>query len=134
MTSGGKVTIDIRQALDEVGELERDKAQMELKKSQLEEKQDEIAVKLAELGVAPADIDTEIDGLERSINRDLAVARGEVKTIKKPELPPGYVDERQETPPMAKARQDVLDAAEPDEESTIVGSGMDELTGMMENL
>lgn len=59
--------MDIKETLEEISRLERDKAQAELRINQVKEKQDELAKRLGALGISPKDLDSEAQKLEISI-------------------------------------------------------------------
>lgn len=67
--------MDIKSALDEIGRIEREKAQLELRQTQLAEKQDSLAKRLALLGVSPKDLDAEVNRLETGIREKLDAIR-----------------------------------------------------------
>jgi hypothetical protein len=73
--------MDIKAALDEIGRIEKEKAQLELRQVQLTEKQDMLAKRMAMLGVSPKELDGEITRLEAGIREKLdAIRKGPAKT------------------------------------------------------
>lgn len=73
--------MDIKATLDEIGRIEKEKAQLELRQTQLTEKQDALAKRLAMLGVSPKELDAEVTRLESGIREKLdAIRQGPAKT------------------------------------------------------
>ena len=73
--------MDIKATLDEIGRIEKEKAQLELRQTQLTEKQDALAKRLAMLGVSPKELEAEVSSLEAGIREKLDVIRqGPAKT------------------------------------------------------
>lgn len=72
--------MDIRKTLDEISNIEREKAQLELRQKQLEEEKDKLAKRLADMGISAKDLDGEIARLESSITERLeAIRKGPIK-------------------------------------------------------
>ena len=73
--------MDIKKTLEEIGRIEKEKAQLELRQSQLSERQDALAKRLALLNVSPKDLDAEVSRLEASIKQRLdEIRNGPAKT------------------------------------------------------
>ena len=73
--------MDIKKALEEIAQIEKEKAQLELRQTQLAEKQDALAKRLALLGVSPKELDAEVSRLESGIREKLnAIRQGPAKT------------------------------------------------------
>lgn len=73
--------MDIKAMLEEIGRIEREKAQLELRQIQLSEKQDVLAKRLSMLGVDPKELDADISRLESGIREKLdEIRKGPAKT------------------------------------------------------
>ena len=73
--------MDIRKAMQELNELEREKAQLELLSKQLGDQRVENKKQMDDLGVTPETIDDKIVELEKEISEQLAIAKGEKKPV-----------------------------------------------------